>query len=155
MYVPGIHPPDPNDPKGMAWVFAAGFADPRPGYPNQALVLKQSWEPTSQMWWDLGLRWHPELQTKWIKGGGQFGAGEIVDAPPEEKSLQELAEEMAAEQFAQMKAEVDRVREHGSEWEKERLRQRFKMAGEQAKQMAEMLDQAADSELKRIEKEER
>jgi len=54
MKVPGIHPPDPDDPKGMAFIFAAGFVDPRKGgKPNQMLVLKESWEPTSAMYWAL------------------------------------------------------------------------------------------------------
>jgi hypothetical protein len=153
MIIPGIHPPDPKDPRGMAWAFAAGFVDPRPGgypkntYPNQVLALKESWEPTSQMFWDLGFRYHPELATKWIEGGGQFTCARIVDEPPVEQSIQELAEEMAKDQYEQMVAEVERVKEHGSPFEKKRLLQRFQQAGEQAQQMAQMLESAVDNEI--------
>lgn len=145
MIIPGVHPPDPNDPKGMAFVFAAGMCDCRPGgypkkiHPNQIMALKESWEPTSQMYWDLGLRYHPELATKWLEGGGQFTVAQIVDEPPDEPSLEEHAEAMASEQYEQMIAEVKRVKEHGTEYEKKRLYQRFKQAGQQAMQVAEML----------------
>lgn len=150
MRIPGVHPPDPKDPKGMAFIFAAGFCDPRPGgypkkmHPNQCLVLKESWEPTSAMWWDLGIRYHPNLATKWIAGGGQFTIGQIVNEPPEEQSDEELAREMAEAQYADMVAEIDRVKKHGSAYEKKRLYQRFQQAGAQAMQMAEMLKSAAE-----------
>lgn len=152
MRVPGVHPPDPDDPAGMAFIFAAGFCDPRPGgypkkiHPNQPLVLKESWEPTSKMYWDLGLRYHPELATKWVDGGGQFAVGRIVDQPPEEYTNEEYAQQMAQEQYAQMVAEVERVKKHGTEFEKKRLIERFRQAGQQAMQMAEMLKDAADQE---------
>lgn len=129
----------------MAWVFAAGVCDPRPGgypknvYPNQQWALKQSWEPTSKMFWDLGLRWHPEKATKWLAGGGQFALAEIVNERPDEPSFEELAEQFADEQFAQMKAEIERVKDHGTPYEKKRLMSRFKMAAKQSQQLAEML----------------
>jgi hypothetical protein len=146
MRIPGIHEPDPNHPEGMAWVFAAGVCDPRPGgypkkiHPNQQWALKQSWEPTSKMFWDLGLRWHPELATKWLAGGGQFSIAEIVDKPPDEPTFEELANEMAQEQFAAMKAEIDNIMENGTPYQKERLRQRFRAAATQSAQIAEMLE---------------
>lgn len=92
-----VHAPDPNSPKGMAWVLGVGMADPRPGkHPNQPMAIVQSWEPTSELWWDLGLRWHPELATKWAVGGGQFAVADIVDEKPEhgEQTLEEGAEEI-------------------------------------------------------------
>ena len=147
MKVPGIHPPDPDDPKGMAFIFAAGFVDPRKGgKPNQMLVLKESWEPTSAMYWALGLRYHPDLATKWVDGGGQFTLGMLVDKPPDEPELQEMAEAFAKDQYRQMVDEIERVKKHGTPYEKRRLHQRFQQAGAQAMQMAEMLKEAAEEE---------
>ena len=92
-----VHPPDPDHPKGMAFIMGAGFVDPRNGksfQDREPIALIQAWEPTSELWWDLGLRWHPELATKWIKGGGQFVVGDIVNERPVEPSLEESAEEL-------------------------------------------------------------
>lgn len=151
MRIPGIHDPDPNHPEGMAWIFAAGVCDPRPGgypkkiHPNQQWAIKQSWEPTSRMFWDLGLRYHPELATKWLSGGGQFQLAEIVDKPPEEPSLQELVEEFAEDQFSEMKAEIDRILKTGTEYQKKRLRQRFRAAMKMNESLAAMIeDQVGD-----------
>ena len=151
MRIPGIHEPDPNHPEGMAWVFAAGVCDPRPGgypkkaHPNQQWAIKQSWEPTSRMFWDLGLRWHPELATKWLKGGGQFQLAEIVDKPPNEPSLQELVEEFAEDQFQQMKDEIDRILKNGTPYQKKRLRERFRASMQMNEQLAAMIeDQVGD-----------
>ena len=147
MRVPGVHEPDPNHPKGMAWIFAAGICDPKPGgypkkvHPNQQWALLQSWEPTSQMYWDFGLRWHPELQKKWPSGGGQFTVAEILDKPPNEPSLKELAEEFAEDQFSAMKAEIDRVMKEGTPYQKKRLHQRFRLAAQQSAQIADMIEQ--------------
>jgi hypothetical protein len=96
-----VHPPDPKHPKGMAFILGCGMADPRPGNPpNQIMAIVQSWEPTSEMWWDLGIRWHPELATKWVKPGtgGQFAVAEIVTEKPEQAdmTLEEAAEEVLA-----------------------------------------------------------
>lgn len=152
MRIPGVHPPDPNDPKGMAFIFAAGFVDPRPGgypkslHPNQALVIKEAWEPTSRLYWDLGLRYHPELAVKWIDGGGQFQVGRIVDEPPDEPDIAELAKEMAADQYQQMVAEVERVKAHGTPYEQKRLKERFRQAGIEAMRMAEMIDAVIEEE---------
>lgn len=146
MRVLGVHEPDPNHPEGMAWVFAAGICDPRPGgypkkvHPNQQWALKQSWEPTSRMFWDLGLRYHPELATKWIEGGGQFALGNIVDKPPEEPDMKDLIDEFSEDQFAAMKAEIDRVMDTGTPWQKKRLMQRFRMAATQSAQVADMIE---------------
>lgn len=80
----------------MAFIFGAGMIDPRGnGKPNQPMALTQSWEPTSELWWDLGLRWHPELAKKWVVGGGQFSVGQIVTKQPEK--LHTTVEEGAAE----------------------------------------------------------
>ncbi|AGM12280.1 minor tail protein [Mycobacterium phage PegLeg] len=92
-----VHPPDPNHPKGMAWVLGVGMVDPRPGNnPNQPMAIVQSWEPTSELWWKLGLRWHPELAEVWAVGGGQFEIAQIVNEKPEaqEMSLEEGAAEV-------------------------------------------------------------
>lgn len=118
-----VHPADPNHPKGMAWAVAAGFPDPRPGgHPNLQLVLVQGWEPFSEQLWDFGFRWHPELQKKWVVGGGQFGVGEITDKQPE--TVQDIysgAEEvldMIAEKEPAFVAEIRRVRDSGTDAEK-------------------------------------
>lgn len=92
-----ISAPDPNSPKGMSWVLGCGMVDPRPGnHPNQLMAIVQSWEPTSELWWDLGLRWHPELATKWAVGGGQFCTAEILDEKPDisEQTMEQGAEEV-------------------------------------------------------------
>ncbi|QNJ56837.1 minor tail protein [Mycobacterium phage Reindeer] len=93
-----VHPPDPNHPKGMAWVLGVGMVDPRPSAPTdrQPMAITQSWEPTSEIWWALGLRWHPELATKWARGGGQFEVAELLDEKPEEDeiTLEQGAEEV-------------------------------------------------------------
>jgi hypothetical protein len=146
MQVLGVHEPDPNHPDGMAWIFAAGICDPRPGgypkkvYPNQQWALKQSWEPTSRMFWDLGLRWHPELATKWLEGGGQFALANIVDKPPIEPTMEELVEEFSEDQFSAMKAEIDRIMNEGTDLQKKRLMQRFRMAADQSKQVADWIE---------------
>lgn len=146
MRILGIHEPDPNHPEGMAWIFAAGFCDPRPGgypkkvHPNQQLSIKQSWEPTSRMFWDLGMRWHPDLQTKWLEGGGQFDVAQFVDEPPDEPDMQELVKEFAEDQFAAMKREIDRVLDTGTPQEKKRLQQRFRAAAAQSAQVADWLE---------------
>lgn len=122
-----VHPPDPNHPKGMAFVMGAGFVDPRNGKTYQdrePMALIQSWEPTSELWWELGLRWHPELATKWLSGGGQFTVSDVVDAKPDEVSLEESAEEVLEfigsenPQFAEM---LKRIREAGSDEDKAAL----------------------------------
>jgi hypothetical protein len=126
-----VHPPDPNHPKGMAFVMGAGFVDPRNGKTwadREPMALIQSWEPTSEMWWALGLRWHPELATKWLNGGGQFSVGELVDEKPEEMTIEQGAEEVldyiAADnpEFAEM---VKRIRAAGTDEEKAVLLKEF------------------------------
>ena len=151
MRILGVHEPDPNHPLGMAWWFAAGVVDPRPGgypkklHPNQQWAIKQCWEPTSRLMWDLGFRWHPDKQKVWLKGGGQFELAEIVDKPPEEPKLQELVEEFAEDQFAQMKSEIDRILKDGTDYEKKRLRQRFRAAMQMNEQLSRMIeDQVGD-----------
>lgn len=118
-----IHPADPNHPKGMAWVLAAGFPDPREGnFPNIQLVLKQGWESFSEQLWRFGFRWHPEFQEIYVVGGGQFGVGEITtEKPPAEPTLEESCEEvldMIAESQPGFVNEMRRIRDQGSEQEK-------------------------------------
>lgn len=124
-----IHAPDPKSPKGMAWVLGAGMVDPRPGNPpNQVMAIVQSWEPTSELWWDLGLRWHPELATKWVVPGtgGQFSVAEITDEKPEvgemtlEQGAEEVLEYLASEhpEYADM---LKQIHECGSDAERIKL----------------------------------
>lgn len=126
-----VHPPDPNSPKGMAFIMGAGFVDPRAGKTwadREPMALIQSWEPTSELWWELGLRWHPELATKWLKGGGQFQVAEIVNEKPEQRSLADDAEEVLefiAADNPDFAATLKRVREAGSEDEKRALLKEF------------------------------
>lgn len=122
-----VHAPDPDDPAGMAFVFGAGMVDPRPGdRPNQPMALVQSWEPTSRLWWDLGLRYHPELATKWVVGGGQFSVGRITKERPDK--LHTTAEEGAAEvidyiseHYPEYAENLKRIKEVGSEAERKSL----------------------------------
>lgn len=127
----GIHPPDPNHPKGMAFIMGAGFVDPRAGKTwadREPMALTQSWEPTSELWWELGLRWHPELATKWLTGGGQFQVAEIVTEKPEERTLEQDAEEVLefiSEENPQFAETLRRVRECGTEEERAKLLKEF------------------------------
>ena len=122
-----VHAPDPKSPRGMAWVLGVGMVDPRPGNnPNQPMAIVQSWEPTSELWWDLGLRWHPELATKWAVGGGQFQVAQIASEKPDstETSLEESAEEVMEfigkehPEYAEM---LKKIRETGSDAERIKL----------------------------------
>ena len=138
---------NPNTPEGMAPIFSAGICDPRPGgypegiYPNQQWALIQSWIPTSRMWWDLGMRYHPELATKWLKGGGQFGLAEIVDEPPPSPAtINEIAQEMAGTEYPKLLAEVERVRDHGTDAEKAALRRQFETGQSQMWALAKAFD---------------
>lgn len=119
--------PDPNHPEGMAFIMGAGFVDPRNGktfQDREPMALIQSWPATSRLWWDLGLRWHPELATKWLTGGGQFSVAEVVEEQPVEMTVEQGAEEVldfiAKEnpEFAEM---MKRIRECGTEEEKQAL----------------------------------
>lgn len=126
-----IDPPDPDSPKGMSWVMGVGMVDPRPGnHPNQPMAIVQSWEPTSKLWWDLGLRWHPELATKWAVGGGQFSVAEVVSEKPEaleqtlEQGAEEVLEYIATEhpEYAEM---LRKIRSAGTDIERVRLVKQF------------------------------
>lgn len=127
----GVHPPDPLSPKGMAFVMGAGFVDPRAGKTmadREPIALVQSWEPTSELWWELGLRWHPELATKWLKGGGQFQVAELVDAPPVEPTLEQDAEEVLeflASENPDLARNLKRIRECGTDEERVALVREF------------------------------
>lgn len=126
-----VHPADPDHPKGMAWVLGAGMVDPRPGNrSNQPMAIVQSWEPTSELWWDLGLRWHPELATKWTVGGGQFAVAEIVTEKPEhgpltaERGAEEVLEFLASEhpEYAEM---LKKIHDAGSAEERANLARQY------------------------------
>ena len=126
-----VHPPDPNSPKGMGWVLGVGLVDPRPGnHPNQPMAVIQSWEPTSQLWWDLGLRWHPELATKWAVGGGQFGVAEIRDEKPDEAefTLEQGAEEILdfiGEEHPEYAEMLRKIKSVGSDAERAKMIRQF------------------------------
>lgn len=122
-----VHAPDPEHPKGMAWVLGVGMIDPRKGNkPRQPMALIQSWEPTSELWWDLGLRWHPELATKWAKGGGQFMVADVIEQKPTEP---EITIEQGAEAFLEHLGEehpqyaemLKVIRESGSDEDRAKL----------------------------------
>lgn len=145
-----VHPPDPRSPKGMAFIMGAGFVDPRNGktyLDREPMALTQSWEPTSELWWDLGLRWHPELATKWLKGGGQFAVAEIVDEKPVEPTMRESAEQMLdflageSPEFVEM---VKKARESGDEREKAALLKEFEKNIKTMAQLAEVLKDKVD-----------
>lgn len=131
MTVRGVHPPDPDDPKGMAFIMSAGFIDPRAGKTwadREPMALIQSWEPTSELWWDLGLRYHPELATKWLEGGGQFQVAKIVEEEPEQRTLEQDAEEVLdfiSGENPGLAEELKRVRESGTDEEKAALLKKF------------------------------
>lgn len=141
----GIHPPDPNHPRGMAFIMGAGFVDPRAGKTwadREPMALTQSWEPTSELWWQLGLRWHPELATKWLKGGGQFQVAEIVNEKPEERSLEQDAEEVLeflAGENPELAETLRRVRACGSDEERAALLKEFEQNIKSITKMAEYI----------------
>lgn len=117
------HPADPEHPRGMAWVMGAGFPDPRGGvHSNQQHVLIQGWDPWSEQLWELGVRWHPELQKKWVVGASQFAAGTLVDEKPaDEPDFAAQCDEvldMIAESNPGFVQEIRRIRETGTEQER-------------------------------------
>lgn len=140
-----VHPPDPNHPKGMAFIMGAGFVDPRNGksfQDREPMALVQSWEPTSELWWSLGLRWHPELATRWLTGGGQFAVADIVDEQPVEKTVEEGAEEVLefiAKENPEFAETLKRIRAVGSEEEKQALLREFENNIQSIIKMAEFV----------------
>lgn len=58
-----------DDPQEMfAWIFAAGIPDARgEKYPHQPMIPGPNMPAVSQMLYDFGCRFHPELQEKWVK----------------------------------------------------------------------------------------
>lgn len=97
---------DPNNPEeAFVWMFAAGVPDPRgEKFPHQPMIPPQCLPVLSKMIWDMGGRFHPELQTKWVKPRSgvlmNFEAWGTTDVKPEQ--IQELAEQEpeVAEQIA-------------------------------------------------------
>lgn len=126
-----IHPPDPDHPKGMAFIMGVGFVDPRAGKTwadREPMALIQSWEPTSELWWELGLRWHPELATKWVEGGGQFQVAKLVNEKPKVRTLEDDAEdvlEFISSQNPEFAKTLKRVRESGTAEERAALLAEF------------------------------
>jgi hypothetical protein len=115
----------------MAFNMGAGFVDPRAGKTwadREPIALIQSWEPTSELWWELGLRWHPELATKWLSGGGQFQVSDIVTEKPVERTLEQDAEEVLefiGQENAEFAETLRRVRECGTSEERATLLAEF------------------------------
>lgn len=90
-----------DDPEEMfAWMFAAGIPDPRQQegriYPHQPLVPPNCFPALSRMLYDMGARFHPELQTKWVNPRSgparNFEAWGLTDIEP-------IAAEMLAQEF--------------------------------------------------------
>ena len=110
---------------------SAGFVDPRAGKTwadREPMALTQSWEPTSELWWELGLRWHPELATKWLTGGGQFQVAKIVDEKPVKTSVEDDAEEVLeflATTNPELAETLARVRSCGTDEERAVLLKEF------------------------------
>lgn len=127
-----VPPPNPDTPEGMAFILSAGGVDPRMGktleHDRMPLVLIQAWEAQSKLWWDLGLRYHPELASKHLEGGGQFTVAKIIDGPPPPPSP-ELTVENAAEkildlvaiQNPQFAADIRRLKESGTPEERQEM----------------------------------
>lgn len=107
------------------------MCDPRAGKnyaDRQPSMLIQSWKPTAELFWELGVRWHPELATKWLKGGGQFQVAEVVNEPPEEMTLEKGAEEVLeflAESQPELVETIKNLRENGSEADKKAAMDKF------------------------------
>jgi hypothetical protein len=138
-----LPPPDPNTPEGLAFLFTAGMVDPRAGKTladRQPMMILQSMVPTAKLFWELGVRWHPELAEKWLKGGGQFQVAEVVNEQPEEFTLEQGAEEVL-EILARDKPElvdtIKRIRENGTPEQKAAAVKKFEADIRQIVKMAE------------------
>lgn len=96
----------------FAWMFTAGVPDPRDGgegkFRNQPLIPPACFSALSKMLWDFGCRFHPDLQTKWIKPSDgafrNFEVWETVGVKPPEVMPQVAA--MAADQYPEMAAAI-------------------------------------------------
>lgn len=143
-------PPDPNSPEGMAFIMGAGMCDPRPGKTlndRQPMAIIQSWAPTSRLWWDLGLRWHPELATKWLRGGGQFQVAEVVDEPPEDFTLEDGIDqvlEIMAREKPEFVETLKRIKDSGSAEQKAAAVKKFESDIRNLVRMAEYVQGQAD-----------
>jgi hypothetical protein len=124
-----VPPPDPNSPEGMAFVFSAGMVDPRIGKSINTdrlpMLLIQGWAAQSKLYHELGIRYHPELATKHLKGGGQFQVAEIVDGPPpppepamDTEGAAEKILEIISENNPEFAANIRRIRDTGSDSER-------------------------------------
>lgn len=52
----------------FAWIFSAGVPDPRgEQYPFQPMIPAPCFAAFSKLLYDFGCRFHPELQTLWVK----------------------------------------------------------------------------------------
>lgn len=138
-----IPKPNPETPEGLAFLFTAGMVDPRPGRTlddRQPMMILQSMAPTAKLFWDLGVRWHPDLATKWITGGGQFSVAQVVDEKPEEPTIEKAAEEMLndiAKTNPDYAKHIRTLRESGSP---EQIQTALKQLESQIKDVAKMAD---------------
>ncbi|AGT12628.1 minor tail protein [Mycobacterium phage Whirlwind] len=104
-----------DDPKEMfAWMFAAGVPDPRDTdgkFPNQPLIPPMCFPALSEMLYKMGARFHPELQTMWVKPGvgpeRNFQANGTTDIKPED--IEGDVAEMLADQFPEIAQKIREV----------------------------------------------
>nr|WP_140393837.1 hypothetical protein [Nitrospira cf. moscoviensis SBR1015] len=120
----------------MAFVMGAGIVDFRPGRSiisdRQPIAVVQAWGPTSELWWKLGLRYHPELATHHLKGGGQWSLAELVEGPPPapepamtNEQIAEKVLEIVAETKPEFVQSIKNIRESGTEEQKAAARKRL------------------------------
>lgn len=121
----GTSVPSPDSPQAIEFVFGAGMVDPRPNRPRLPMILKQAWSAQAKLYWELGLRFHPELAVKHLRGGGSFTIADILDGPPPEPEPQ-LTDEQIAERMIDIVAQkrpefaekIRQLKENGSDEEK-------------------------------------
>lgn len=130
---------------------SAGFVDPRAGKEwadRQPMALTQSWEVTSELWWALGLRYHPELATKWLEGGGQFAVAKLVDKPPVERTLEQDMDEVLelfAEENPAFVENIRKLRDSGTPAERADMIKNFERNISALTKMASMMEGSGDN----------
>lgn len=87
---------DPDNPKEFAaWCWAAGIPDPSPVRPAPIpLIAPMLVEGISEMLWNFGYRYHPELQVRWIDGmAGLATVADVSESKPEVDPFDRMAED--------------------------------------------------------------